>query len=292
MKKVTILMAGALLAAGFSACTQAPKANIQSKNDSLSYYVGMSNAQGVKSYIMERMDIDSAYMDEVIRGIVEGAGRTAKKDVAYLTGISIGQQISNMIMPSLNEQIFAGDSTQAMDAKNFLAGFLDGAVEKGGAMAFDEARIYADKLVEEAQEASLRKINADYIAENEKFLENNKAKEGVQTTPSGLQYKIITAGTGEIPTDSSTVKVNYTGKLIDGTEFDSSKKNNKPATFRVDRVVKGWTEALTMMPVGSKWELYIPESLGYGSRAMGKIKPFSTLVFEVELVSIEPEKKK
>ena len=165
MKKVTILMAGALLAAGFSACTQAPKANIQSKNDSLSYYVGMSNAQGVKSYITERMDIDSVYMDEVIRGIVEGAGRTSKKDVAYLTGISIGQQISNLIVPSLNEQIFAGDSTQALNAKNFLAGFLDGAVEKGGAMAFDEARIYADKLVEEAQEASLRKINADYIAE-------------------------------------------------------------------------------------------------------------------------------
>lgn len=125
---------------------------------------------------------------------------------------------------------------------------------------------------------------ADYKKENEAFLASNKGKEGIQTTASGLQYKVITKGTGAIPTAESTVKVMYKGTLIDGTEFDSSKD---PITFGVNRVIKGWTEALTMMPVGSKWELYIPQELAYGAQQAGKIKPFSTLIFEVELLGIE-----
>ena len=137
-----------------------------------------------------------------------------------------------------------------------------------------------------------RKATAEKYADNkaagEKFLAENKAKEGVVTTPSGLQYKIITKGNGAVPADSSKVKVNYKGTLIDGTEFDSSYKRNEPATFRANQVIKGWTEALTMMPVGSKWELYIPYDLAYGSRETGsQIKPFSTLIFEVELLGIE-----
>lgn len=112
-------------------------------------------------------------------------------------------------------------------------------------------------------------------------------KEGVKTTSSGLQYKIIKEGNGAIPTDSSKVKVNYKGTLIDGTQFDSSYDRKEPTTFRANQVIKGWTEALTMMPVGSKWELYIPQELAYGAREAGQIKPFSTLIFEVELVGIE-----
>ena len=135
-----------------------------------------------------------------------------------------------------------------------------------------------------------------YVANAEKekaaeFLLKNKEKEGVIETESGLQYKVIKAGKGEIPTKESSVKVNYKGTLIDGTEFDSSYKRNAPATFRADQVIKGWTEALTMMPVGSKWELYIPQELAYGARETGgQIKPFSTLIFEVELLEIEKKK--
>ena len=106
-------------------------------------------------------------------------------------------------------------------------------------------------------------------------------------TSSGLQYKIIKEGNGAVPTDSSKVKVNYKGTLIDGTQFDSSYDRKEPTTFRANQVIKGWTEALTMMPVGSKWELYIPQDLAYGAREAGQIKPFSTLIFEVELVGIE-----
>ena len=127
----------------------------------------------------------------------------------------------------------------------------------------------------------------EYKKENEEFLVNNKTKDGIKVTESGLQYRIIKEGKGAIPTKNSRVKVHYKGTMIDGTEFDSSYERKEPTTFRADQVIKGWTEALTMMPVGSKWELYIPQELAYGSREAGKIKPFSTLIFEVELISIE-----
>jgi len=128
--------------------------------------------------------------------------------------------------------------------------------------------------------------------ESETFLTENKTKPGVQALPDGLQYKIITEGGGPKPTTNDTVVVNYRGTLLDGTEFDSSTKRGQPATFGVTRVIKGWSEALQMMPVGSKWQLFIPPDLGYGERGQGtNIGPNATLIFEVELVSIkEPEK--
>ena len=122
--------------------------------------------------------------------------------------------------------------------------------------------------------------------DGEAFLKANAKKDSVQTTPSGLQYKVLVAGTGEKPKATDRVKVNYEGHLIDGTEFDSSYKRNQPATFACNQVIKGWTEALTMMPVGSKWEIYVPQELGYGAREAGKIPPLSTLIFTVELLEI------
>ena len=129
--------------------------------------------------------------------------------------------------------------------------------------------------------------------EGEAFLAANKAKEGVVTLPSGLQYKILTAGTGPKPTASDSVVCNYRGTLIDGTEFDSSYKRGKPVTFGVGQVIKGWTEALQLMPVGSKWQLFIPSSLAYGEggEPRGGIGPNATLIFEVELLSIQDKNK-
>ena len=127
--------------------------------------------------------------------------------------------------------------------------------------------------------------------EGEAFLAANKSKQGVITLPSGLQYKILKAGTGPKPTASDTVICNYEGTLIDGKEFDSSAKHGGPATFPVTGVIKGWTEALQLMPVGSKWQLFVPPQLGYGERgAGGDIGPNATLIFEVELVSIQPKR--
>ncbi len=138
------------------------------------------------------------------------------------------------------------------------------------------------------QQAEMNKVTyKDYISENEAFLSKNKEKTGVTVTPSGLQYEVIKMGTGPKPTAESTVKVHYTGTLIDGTEFDSSIKRDAPAQFPVSGVIPGWTEALQLMPVGSKFKLYLPESLAYGPSAAGEIiKPYSTLIFEVELLEI------
>ena len=253
----------------------------------------MAQTQGLKDYLVGRLGVDTAYMAEFIKGLNEGADKTSKKEIAYMAGLQIGQQINgaNGMIKNINQELFAGDSLKTISKDNFMAGFIAGALEKGGLMSMDEAQIYTRTAMEAVKAKAMEEKYADNKAAGEKFLAENKTKDGVKTTPSGLQYKVITEGTGAIPADSSKVKVNYKGTLIDGTEFDSSYKRNAPATFRANQVIKGWTEALTMMPVGSKWELYIPQELAYGARESGQIKPFSTLIFEVELVEIEPDKK-
>jgi FKBP-type peptidyl-prolyl cis-trans isomerase FklB len=139
-------------------------------------------------------------------------------------------------------------------------------------------------------EAKMKEAGDKNKKEGEAFLAANKTKEGVVTLPSGLQYKIVKQGTGPKPAAADTVVCNYRGTLIDGTEFDSSEKHGGPATFPVGRVIKGWTEALQLMPVGSKWQLFVPADLAYGERGPGpEIGPNSTLVFDVELVSIQPK---
>jgi FKBP-type peptidyl-prolyl cis-trans isomerase len=147
---------------------------------------------------------------------------------------------------------------------------------------------YQKELMDKQAEAA--KIAADKNKkEGEAFLAENKTKEGVVTTASGLQYKILKAGDGPKPTDESTVEVNYRGTLIDGTEFDSSYKTGKPIVFPVGKVISGWKEAIKLMPVGSKWQLFIPAELAYGARGAGRsIGPNATLIFEVELLSIKP----
>ena len=287
MKKVSIFMAIAAATSLASCTAQAPKANLKTDIDSLSYSIGMAQTQGLKGYLTGRLDVDTAYMAEFIKGLNEGANKTSKKDIAYMAGLQIGQQISNQMMKGINQELFAGDSTKTISKDNFLAGFIAGTLEKGGAMTMEAAQEYTRTAMETIKAKAMEDKYADNKAAGEKFLAENKAKEGVKTTESGLQYKVITEGKGEIPADTCKVKVNYKGTLIDGTEFDSSYKRNEPATFRANQVIKGWTEALTMMPVGSKWELYIPQELAYGSRESGQIKPFSTLVFEVELLGIE-----
>ena len=295
MKKVTFMMTLAAAAALTSCTAQAPKANLSTDIDSLSYAIGMARTEGLDQFLMQQ-GIDSTQMAEFIKGFNEGAAKIDKKDVAYMTGLQVGQMVSKQWVEGFNQQIFGNDSTQSLSRENLLAGFIAGVVGKGQ-MDKMFAQGYMQSQMEVVREKALKKQYADVIAEGEKFLAENKAKEGVVTTESGLQYKILTKGTGEIPADTSYVQVNYKGTLIDGTEFDSSYKckdkdgKSQPATFRANQVIKGWTEALTMMPVGSKWELYIPYDLAYGSRATGAdIKPFSTLIFEVELVGIGKKK--
>ena len=289
MKKI-VLFAAIAAAVGLASCTaQAPKANLKSEIDSLSYMMGITNTQGLQDFATQRLGVDSANFNNFIKGIAEGIHLTNQKDKAYMAGVQIGQQISGDMFQNINSQLFGNDSTQTLSKDNFLAGFFEAL--KGAGVSMEEAQAYVKENTEAIKAKALEAKYGENKAAGEKFLEKNKAKEGVVTTESGLQYKIIKEGKGEIPTKESTVKVNYKGTLIDRTEFDSSYKRNAPSTFRADQVIKGWTEALTMMPVGSKWELYIPQELAYGARETGgQIKPFSTLIFEVELLEIEKKK--
>ncbi len=287
MKKITILMSLAVVL-GFVACTaQAPKAELKTQADTLAYTIGMSQTQGLKDYLVGRLNVDSTDFDQFVNGLLEGANKTSKKEIAYLTGLQIGQQIANQMLPGINGDLYGPDSKEGISKDNMLAGFLDGFNEKKTVMSLEEAGSYAQMNFEKIKEA----INAEKFAANreegEKFLAENKGKEGVVTTESGLQYKIITEGKGAVPTEEQTVKVHYKGTLLDGTEFDSSYEREEPSSFSPNRVIEGWKEALTMMPVGSKWELYIPQDLAYGARESGKIPPYSTLIFEVELLEIE-----
>jgi len=192
----------------------------------------------------------------------------------------------------VNFNALQGDSLK-LDPKIVAKAMIDG--ENGKAEMSDEiARGFIMSFVTARQAKQAEKqaeqdkvLYKDYIAQNEEFLAKNKTKAGVTVTPSGLQYEVIKMGTGNKPTANNTVKVHYVGTLIDGTEFDSSIKRGEPAQFPVSGVITGWTEALQLMPVGSKFKLYIPQNLAYGASQAGEvIKPFSTLVFEVELLEI------
>ena len=200
--------------------------------------------------------------------------------VSYSIGTSFGGNLSQNGLTEINQDALLAGLNAALAQEDLRI-----EPRAGGAMI--------NKFIKELK-AKAAKSN---IAIGEKFLEDNKVKEGVITTESGLQYKILTVGTGVIPTKDQEVEVHYRGTTIDGKEFDSSYKRNKPAKFLPTRVIPGWTEALQLMPVGSKWELYIPSALAYGARGAGaNIGPNSTLIFEIELLSIvekeEPTAKK
>ena len=288
MKKVSILAAVAI-ATGLASCTaQAPKATLKTDVDSLSYAIGISQTNGLKDYLSQRMEMDTAYIADFLKGVNDAANKTSKKDQAYLLGLQIGSQMAGpQAIKGMNHQLFADDSTMTVNKCDILAGVFAGVLNKDMKITPEEAQVLIQKMMESIKGKAAEKKYADNKAAGEKFLAENKTKEGVTTTASGLQYKVITEGKGEIPNDTCKVKVNYRGKLIDGTEFESTYTRNEPFVTNVGGVIKGWTEALKMMPVGSKWELYIPQELAYGSRDMGQIKPFSALVFEIELLGIE-----
>lgn len=285
MKKVTFF-AATVIAAGLVSCTaQGPKPTLKTDIDSLSYATGMARTEGLLPYLTQQVGMDTTYMAEFMKGFNEGAQKVSKKDVAYLAGLQIGQMVGKNWVEGINQQVFGGDSTMTINKSDMLAGFIAGVKNDTTKMQMQFAQSYSQQAMQKISERIIEEKYADNKAEGEKFLEENKSKEGVVVTESGLQYEVLTAGKGEVPTNTSRVKVKYTGTLLDGTEFDASGDNAR--TFRANQVIKGWTEALTMMPVGSKWKLYIPQDLAYGARESGKIKPFSALVFEVELLEIE-----
>ncbi len=289
MKKFSFMAALAIVAAGMVSCGKStPKANLKSDVDTLSYAIGMAQTQGLKEYLVERMDVDTTYMKEFIKGLNEGANAgDDKKKAAYYAGIQIGQQISNIMMKNINREVFGNDSTKTISLKNFMAGFVSGVTGKNGLMTVEQAGQTAQTKMQQMKAEQMMKQYGPNKEKGEKFLAENAKKEGIKTLPSGVQYKVIKEGTGAIPADTSKVKVNYEGRTIDGKVFDSSYKRNQPLTLRCNQTIKGWTDAMVHMPVGSVWEVYIPQNLAYGEREQGDIKPFSVLIFKIELLGIE-----
>lgn len=292
MKKLSIVAALAIAAAGFTACGNgAPKASLKSDVDSMSYAIGMAQTQGLKEYLVERLGVDTTYMDEFIKGLNEGANAgDSKKKAAYYAGIQIGQQISNQMVKGINHEVFGSDSTKTISLKNFMAGFISGTTGKQGLMTVEQAQEVAQTKMQEIKAREMEITYGPNKEEGEKFLAANAKKEGVKTLESGVQYKVIKEGTGAIPADTSLVKVHYEGRLLNDTVFDSSYKRGEPITLRCNQTIKGWTDAMVHMPAGSVWEVYIPQELAYGEREQGQIKPFSVLIFKIELLEVNPKK--
>ena len=258
------------------------------RTDSLSYAVGMAQTQGLVDFLKNRQHMDLDCMDDFIQGLREAfANSSDNHKAAFYIGTQIGQQIAKQMLPGINKEVYGNDSTKSISTDLFLSGFISGTNGKGGLMTMKEANEKAKTLMKEVKmEQALLKYGDNKKA-GEDFLAKNAKKKDVKVLKDGVQYKVIKAGNGLIPTATQKVKVHYEGKTLDGKVFDSSYKRGEPAEFRCNQLIKGWTEALTYMPVGSVWEVYIPQELAYGEQQQGEdIKPFSMLIFKIELLEI------
>jgi len=257
---------------------------LQSGSDSLSYTGGMMLTNGLVPFLVQQ-GVDTAYMADFVQGFKEmiSYGKDPRKS-AYTMGMDIAKQVMNRMLPEMTKSFT--DSPDSIVSSVFYRGFTD-ALQKDTTVFTPEA---AESFFRQRQEVDMaakqEKLYGPNREAGKQFLAENAKKDSVITLPSGLQYKVLVKSDGEVPQADDTVKVHYEGRLIDGTVFDSSYKRGEPSEFKPTQVIKGWTEALTKMPVGSKWQLYIPCELAYGDRDQGQIKPYSTLIFDVELIEI------
>lgn len=264
---------------------------LNSSSDTLSYAAGMMLTDGLIPYL-KQTGVDTAYMAKFIEGfetIVKSGDNPEMK--AYVAGMEIANRVKDQMLSRMKGDL--KDSPDSIVDELAFRGFIDGL--KSDTSVYDSKRaseMFKQKF-EAAKKAKEEKLYGPNRDAGKAFLAENAKKDSVVTLPSGLQYKVLVEGNGEVPKATDKVLVNYEGRLIDGTVFDASKKHgDKPAEFKPSQVIKGWTEALTMMPVGSKWQLYIPYELAYGERNTGNIKPYSALIFDVELVGIDNGEKK
>lgn len=254
--------------------------------DSLAYFIGMSQSQGLKEYVVGSMGVDPTYIKDLIKGITVGA-QSSQDPVqnAYATGIQIGRQLSNQMVEGINGELFGAGSDKTISLSVFLAGFING-INNDDEERLSKAQGEVERLMQLVKQVHQTPEQADYKKENENWLLANKKKSGIHTLPSGVQYKIIKQGMGKKPTKDSEVECHYEGRLISGEVFDSTYERNETISFLLSSVIEGWAEALQEMPVGSIWEVYIPQDLAYGEREAGPIKPYSTLILKTELISI------
>lgn len=302
MKKTIILALALVASASLFAATPTKKkttvakkvavvkeepVKLNNSSDSVSYTAGMSITNGLIPYLVQQQGVDTAYMADFVKGFQTVTnGGSDPKAKAYAAGMDIAKQVKERMIPEITKEF--QDSPDSIVAALLYKGFTDALLKDSSLFKQAAAEQYfKDKQIADkaAKDEKLYGANRDA---GRKFLAENAKKEGVITLPSGLQYKVLVQGDGPVPAIDEKVQVKYEGRLVDGTVFDASDKHgDKPIEFRPNQVIKGWTEALTMMPVGSTWQLFIPYELGYGERESGQIKPYSALIFDVQLVGID-----
>ena len=289
MKKLSFVAAIALAAIMGSCTNGTPKADLKNDVDTLAYAVGVAQTRGLKDYMVQRLNIDTTYINEFIKGMKEGANiGDNKKKAAYYAGVMQGQQIAQQWIPGLSYEIYGDDSTHTVSLQNLLAGFFSGATGKNCLMSVDEAEQTWQSMMQAVKTRVTEEKYGEWKKECEDYMAKIAKKDGVKPLGDGIYYEVLTEGKGATPADTSRVSVNYEGKLVNDTIFDSSYQRQEPAKFRCNQVIPGWTKALTNMPVGSTWMVYIPQEQAYGNQDRGeKLPPFSCLIFKIELLGIE-----
>ena len=247
---------------------------LNTQNDSINYAFGYLNGDEIARYVL-LLDTTGQLTKDFITNINKGLKSTVKNPQIVNMGEQIGKNIK-----AQEAQGLIGEPSLATDFVLIKQGFINGLLGFTEQMDGTQAGEYIQNTMNTIKYGTVKE-------DGEKFLAENALKEGVTTTESGLQYEVIKMGRGKKPAATDKVKVHYHGTLIDGTVFDSSIERGEPTSFGLNQVIKGWTEGLQLMPVGSKFRFYIPQELGYGAQAAGSIPPYSTLIFEVELLSIE-----
>lgn len=256
-------------------CPKSTKAiKLVSKIDSINYAFGLLNGSEVKAYVLAN---DST--GDMAKEFIANVNKGLKKNYVNPQLVTMGEQIGKAIKEQESIGLI-GEPSIPTDFELIKQGFINGLNEYNEMWEPYLAGAYIQNTISTIQYGENK-------AKGEQFLAENKLKQGVKVTESGLQYEVLKMGKGPKPTAESTVKVHYEGKLIDGTVFDSSIERGEPIEFPLSGVIKGWTEGLQLMPVGSKFRLYIPQELGYGAQTAGSIPPYSTLIFEVELLGIQ-----
>lgn len=243
-----------------------------------SYAAGVAQSASLAQFLAQRSGVDSAHIKDFVEGLSkEVSADEAAKLRALLASIDIKKQMPQIVQ-SMNQQATGKGDTTYVDAATFLKGLTEGLLKTNTLSADSATKIEQQQYDYYTQQLKTR--NAD-------FLKNYAKQKGVKSTPSGLLYKVIKEGDGAMPADTSEVEVHYEGKLIDGSVFDSSYKRGETATFAVNQVIKGWSEAVKLMKVGAEYEVCLPYELAYGERGTRGIPPFSTLIFKIELKSIK-----
>ncbi len=301
MKKILLatLVASTAL---FSACNNgSDQAELKTDTDSITYATGavycansVGNMQSLKDALMQ-MGSDSAYVDEFLRGVRDGfESAEEKKEVAYYLGASLGVNLRTNLSKSCDNLVYGDDSTKHVEVANILTGFLDALNDtialknaEGKPMNQNEIMAFYQRKAQQIYDDRMKKTHTKEIQAEQNYFNNLKKKPGVKPLKDGVYYKEITAGTGAKVVPGQYVEIEYTGTLTNGTQFDSNVGNPAKMPAGVGYFVPGFDAAVCAMSVGSEWEVYIPSDQAYGAQERGNIKPYSTLVFRIKVLSAE-----